>query len=139
MRTWGFEPRQPAPYNHSEVLIEHIYVPGSVLGSGGPDERVVARTRLLAEGVVRGGWVLNLEGKAIRICRQFGWFGWERDVLVRATGRWTCHVPRSKLGVRRWEMGARLDIPERWQIGRWQSESAVPWRGPGQARSGRSI
>lgn len=99
---------------------------------------VVARTGLLAEGVVQGGWVLNLEGKAIRICRWFG-RGWERDVLARAMGRWTCHVPRSKLGVRRWEMGALLDIPVRWQIGRWKSESAVPWRGPGQARLGRSI
>lgn len=99
---------------------------------------VVARTGLLAERVVQGGWVLNLEGKAIRICRWFG-RGWERDVLVRAMGRWTCHVPRSKLGVRRWEMGALLDIPVRWQIGRWKSESAVPWRGPGQARLGRSI
>lgn len=58
----------------------------------------------------------------------------ERDILVRAMRRWTCHVPRSKLGVRRWEMGALLNIPVRWQIGRWKSESAVP--GEGQARPG---
>lgn len=38
---------------------------------------VVAGTGVLLDGVVRDRWLLNLEGRAIRICRQFG-CRWER-------------------------------------------------------------
>lgn len=81
-----------------------------------------------------GGFWIYFEGRAIRICRWIGW-GWERDILTRATGRGDLPFPkrrRSKLGVGRGERGRLLDIPVE-VAGREASGSAVPGRGPGRA------
>lgn len=81
-----------APCSHPEVLIEHLYVPGSVLGTGD-------------RGASKGGgegWGVTESGRQSHQDLHTVWTGWERDILARAPGRWTLPFPKEKLGVGTW-------------------------------------
>lgn len=97
---------------------------------------MVVAGMVLAEGVVRGGWILNLFERQNHQDLQVVWTWVGEKYLDQSNWKGDLPFPkmrRSKLGVGRWEAGAWRTSQWRWQVGRWESESAVPRRGLGTA------
>lgn len=97
-----------------------------------------AGTRVPAEGMVRGEWVPNLEGRTKPPGFADGLDMGGRETLAQST--WKVDLPfpktrRSRLRAGRWAVEAPWT--SRWR-GRQKSESAVPERGQGWADPFRS-